>query len=140
MSEAQSQPTKHAGGCHCGAVRFEVDIDLAQGVSRCNCSWCTKRSGTTAIVKPNAFRLLSGEGSLGDYSWGGKTGNFRFCKHCGVHAFGTGNLEVLGGAYVGVNVNCLDGIDPNALKVVYFDGRHDNWMAGPRDTPWPVNA
>lgn len=28
---------KHTGGCHCGAVRFEVMVDTSAG-SRCNCS------------------------------------------------------------------------------------------------------
>jgi hypothetical protein len=37
-----------------------------------------------------------------------------------------------------VNLNCLDDADPNALKVAHWDGRHDNWQAGPRDAPWPM--
>ena len=61
-----------------------------------------------------------------------------FCKRCGVHCFGRGELEFLGGAFVGVSVNCLDALDVEALPLRYWDGRHDNWEAGPRDTPWPV--
>lgn len=128
----------YTGGCHCGAVRFEAEIDLGSPVSRCNCSVCTKVAQSTAIVKPSAFRLLAGEDDLGKYAWGGRTGTRCFCKHCGVHCFGPGHLDVLGGDYVSVNVNTLDGVDPHTLKVVYFDGRHDNWQAGPRETPWPV--
>jgi len=135
-----SAATTCTGGCHCGAVRFEADIDLGQPVSRCNCSICTKIAQTTAIVKPSAFRLLAGEGEVGQYAWGSKNGTRMFCKHCGVHCYGPGHLEFLGGDYVSISVNALDDVDPNALKVIYFDGRHDNWMAGPRETAWPINA
>jgi hypothetical protein len=140
MSQAhlESHTHVHTGGCHCGAVRFEVDIDLDGGVGRCNCTLCTKRSASGAIVKPNAFRILSGEVELREYAWGAKTGRFFFCSRCGIHPFGRGNLPQLGGEYVSVNVNCLDDIDPATLKIVYWDGRHNNWAAGPRDAPWPV--
>jgi hypothetical protein len=39
---------------------------------------------------------------------------------------------------VALNVTTLDDVDPNTLAVVHFDGRHNNWMAGPRPAPWPV--
>jgi hypothetical protein len=119
-------------------VRFEVDVDLSAPVGRCNCSLCVKRNATGAIVKPHAFRLLAGEDALGDYSWGPKNAHFMFCKHCGIHTFGRGDMPEIGGAYVSVNVNCLDGVDPATLKEIHWDGRHNNWQAGPRDTPWPV--
>ena len=61
-----------------------------------------------------------------------------FCRTCGVHCFGKGHLEQLGGDYVSVNLNCLDDADIGQAKVTYWDGRHDNWQAGMRDTPWPI--
>jgi hypothetical protein len=128
---------KHTGGCHCGAVRFEVTIDATSG-GRCNCSICTKVGSTGGMVKPAAFTLLAGQSELSEYVWGSRVGTRYFCKHCGIHCFGRGHLEVLGGDYVSVSLNTLDGVDLADAKVIYWDGRHDNWQAGPRSTPWPL--
>ncbi len=61
-----------------------------------------------------------------------------FCKHCGVHVFGRGDVPELGGAFASVNVDCLDDVELSFLKVGYWDGRHDNWQAGLRERPWPM--
>ena len=85
----------YAGGCHCGAVRFEVKADLSRGGTRCNCSVCTKIAATAHVVKPAAFALRAGEDSLTSYEWGAKISKRYFCEHCGVHCFGRGFLEEL---------------------------------------------
>ncbi|MBZ4418121.1 GFA family protein [Myxococcus sp. RHSTA-1-4] len=129
----------YAGGCLCGAVRFEAELDLASPVGRCNCTICTKLSSAGLIVKPSAFRLVSGEESLSRFSARAGSPNHRaFCKHCGVLCYGAGDVPELGGAFRSVSVNCLEGVDPSKLTYQYWDGRHDNWAAGPRSTPWPV--
>jgi hypothetical protein len=139
MSEDRGTSTqRYNGGCHCGAVRFQADLDLSKPATRCNCSICTKIAQTGVLVKPAAFQLLAGEDHLGDYVWGAKIGTRRFCKHCGVHCYGQGHLKEIGGDYVSVNLNTLDTLDVSELEVVYWDGRHDNWMVGPRPTPWPL--
>jgi hypothetical protein len=130
----------HKGSCHCGKVRYEVEADLSRGGTRCNCTVCTKLSVTGGLVKPSAFKLVAGEESLSYYEWATKVAKRYFCKHCGTHCYGKGYLEVLGGDFVSVNYNTLDDVDPAMLKVVYWDGRHDNWQAGTRDQPWPINA
>lgn len=129
---------QHQGGCHCGAVRFEVTLEPNFKGSRCNCSICAKTAITSTIVKPDAFRLIAGGAELASYVWGGQVSTRYFCKRCGIHCYSPGYLEQIGGDFVSVNLNCLDDVDPNELEIVYWDGRHDNWMAGPRSSPWPI--
>jgi hypothetical protein len=126
------------GSCHCGAVRFEFEADLQQGASRCNCSVCTKIGMLSSIVKPSAFKLVSGEKSLSEYQFGAKSATRYFCKTCGIHCFGRGHLPEVGGDYVSINYNCLDDVELVGLKTTHWDGRHNNWHAGSRDTPWPI--
>jgi hypothetical protein len=140
VTETPKAPKTHAGGCHCGAVRFEVTLEPDFQAVRCNCSICTKVAQTGVIVKPAAFRLLSGEADRGGYRWGGNISTRYFCKHCGIHCYGAGHLAEVGGDFVSVNLNCVDDIDPNDLELVHYDGRHDNWMAGTRREPWPIFA
>lgn len=133
--------TLQRGSCHCGTVRFEAAVNLQPGgPSRCNCSICSKVSSIGALIAPHDFRLLAGEDCLSEYVWGGQVSTRYFCKRCGIHCFARGHLAELGGDFVSINVNTLDGVDLAALELVYWDGRHDNWHAGPRSTPWPLEA
>src|SRR5688572_5570624 len=140
MNATRTNVTTHRGGCHCGAVRFEVDLDLSKGGTRCNCSICNKMATTMVLVKPEAFRLLAGEGRMGMYVWGHEIGARHFCLSCGIQCFSPGDLPEVGGKFVSVSLNALDDVDVAELPVVYWDGRHDNWQAGPRSTPWPIFA
>jgi hypothetical protein len=140
MTPPTTATKKHAGGCHCGAVRFEVELDLGAGGSMCNCTVCAKIAAVAAIVKPSAFALISGADSISTYEWGGKVSHRKFCKHCGVHCFAFGHLDVLGGDYVSINLNCIDDFDRSAVTIGHWDGRHNNWQGGVRSAPWPITA
>lgn len=126
----------YTGSCHCGAVKFEADIDLAAGTGKCNCSICSKTRNWSANIKPEDFRLLQGEKDLGDYQFATKSGHHRFCKHCGVRAFGDGYVEQIGGAFVSIQVMCLDNVDPAELiqaPIKYANGRDNLWWEQPQE-------
>ena len=124
----------YQGSCHCGKVRYAVEVDFDGGSGRCNCSICSKLRKWGAIVKPEAFTLLAGHDATTTYTFGTGSAEHRFCKHCGVHAYGVGYIEIIGGAYVSVNLACLDDIAPDDLAAVpvrYMDGRNNNWFEAP---------
>ena len=124
------------GSCHCGAVRFTAEIDLARGTLRCNCSLCAKLRFWPAIIAPAAFCLLAGADALADYQFHPRRDHHFFCRHCGVHPFGTGSSPRWG-AFHAVNVACLDDATPEALAaapITWIDGRNDNWDSAPAFT------
>ena len=120
----------YRGSCHCGAVRFEARLDLAEPTFRCNCSICRRTRFWAAVAKQEDFRLLAGEAELVQYRFNTGNNHHFFCRHCGVRSFGVGNDTPIG-PMVGVNVGCLDLDDAAmaAIPVQRIDGRHDRMDA-----------
>lgn len=114
--------TTHKGGCHCGAVTFEVDAPSDIEATECNCSVCSMTGFLHLIVPKSDFRLLSGEGEITTYTFNTGVAKHRFCRKCGVKSFYTPRSHPHG---VSVNVNCLDRTTVSSVNVTPFDGR--NW-------------
>ena len=114
---------KLRGSCHCGKVRFEIEADPSY-VSQCNCSICTKKGVLNHRVKPERFRLISGEENLTLYQFNTMTACHYFCKTCGIHPFT--HPRTFPDEYT-VNFRCLDDFDLETEKLErrHFDGR--NW-------------
>jgi hypothetical protein len=112
--------TMHKGSCHCGAVAFEVETDLAQ-VIECNCSICRKK-GYLLTFAPREALKVSGEENLSTYTFNTHTIQHRFCAKCGTATYGEGR-QPTGEAMVAINVRCLDTVELSDIKPVPFNGR-----------------
>lgn len=130
----------YTGSCHCGAVRFQADIDFIKGTTKCNCSICAKARSWFVLVPLDRARLLSGTEAQTEYQWvppGHDRANlhYRFCKTCGIRTFGRGD-DAQGNGFYFVSVAALDGVDRDVLasaQTRYVDGRHDHYDRAPND-------
>ena len=132
----------YSGSCHCGAVRFEADVDLSEGTLKCNCSSCTKARSWLVFARPDRFRLTSSADAQAVYQWtppgrDGPNFQFHFCKNCGIRTPARGVAEALGGAFHAIQVTLLEDIDADELAGAptrYVDGRNDHFDRPPADT------
>ena len=123
----------HSRECHCGRVRFRIQVDLEESlIGECNCSICTKKGFLHLIVAPEQFELLRGGDELAVYRFNTGTARHLFCRTCGIHPFYVPRSDP---DKIDVNLRCLDGVDLAAVEIKPFDGRH--WEeAIERPLPW----
>ena len=113
------------GGCHCGQVRFEVDLPPQVESHGCTCSICAKTGFIHIIVPESRFRLTSGETALHEYTFNTGVARHLFCRHCGVKSFYKPRSNPDGWS---VNETCLDRTDAVEItRIAPFDGQ--NWEA-----------
>lgn len=121
----------YSGRCHCGAVRFRFKSEELTTGCRCNCSVCIRKGivMSSSYITPADFDLLEGEDALSVYRFGDGDVNHYFCRTCGICPF-TGVASVPatyeGPARPGdrrVNLGCIEGLDPLALRIDLIDGR-----------------
>jgi hypothetical protein len=103
----------HKGGCHCGAVRYEVTGE-PQHASLCHCSDCRKSAGAPmvswAAFAEAEFTLLQGE--LATFNSSGASMR-SFCPKCGTGVIYRNNDFLPG--LVDIQTATLD--DPDAIPV-----------------------
>lgn len=81
------------GGCHCGYIKYEAEVDPAT-VGICHCTDCQTLTGgayrATVRSLNGGFKLLSGQPKI--YLKTAESGNQRahgFCPECGTPLFAT---------------------------------------------------
>jgi hypothetical protein len=120
MASAVSMQWK-SGGCHCGAVAFEVLAPAEIEVKECNCSICSKMGYLHYIVPKSRFRLRRGEEVLTTYTFNTGTAKHLFCSICGVKSFYVPRSHPDG---YSVNFRCLNALDFASVTTSEFDGKH----------------
>ena len=111
----------YKGGCHCGAVVFEVEAAERIECAECNCSICAMSGNLHLIVPKSRFRLVRGESELTTYTFNTGVARHLFCKTCGIKAFYIPRSNPDG---YSVNVSCLEP-PPREIVIEKFDGQ--NW-------------
>jgi hypothetical protein len=112
----------HTGGCHCGAVRFEVRAPARLRVQRCNCSMCRLTGFEHLIVPAADFRLLTDPADLSTYTFNTGVARHLFCRHCGIKSYYVPRSNPDG---FSINLRCLDAGTVAGVDYEDFDGR--NW-------------
>ncbi|KAN0096900.1 Mss4-like protein [Hyaloscypha variabilis] len=143
----------YTGGCHCGFVRYSIDLNPTDAIGgKCNCSSCLSRGILIfEVLPPSSFKLHSppslDDSRLGKYSPKGEEGSFffYFCKTCGVNVCYQARHKPDNGEPKWLRLNALSldpdqGLDFTKFKMEYWDGKNNNWKAGPSDVPYPGGA
>ncbi|MDR3507928.1 MAG: GFA family protein [Caulobacteraceae bacterium] len=118
------EPVWRSGGCHCGAVRFEVALPATVEAQACNCSMCERVGFIHLIVPQSRFRLLRGQDALTHYRFNTGVADHLFCSVCGVKSFYRPRSNPDGWS---ANARCLDEADSLEIRIAPFDGR--DWEA-----------
>jgi hypothetical protein len=115
------------GSCHGKATVFEVTTAPAT-VTRCTCSFCSKRGASWGYYKPSQFTLKTPRENVSTYQWGAKMVKHHFCSTCGCGTFidapdfstGTPDFD---NPVVSINTRLLDDFDLDAVAVALIDGK-----------------
>lgn len=103
----------HSGGCHCGRIAFDVEMDLGKVIS-CNC--------LLAFVPADKVTLRTPESDMATYTFNTHRIRHLFCPTCGVGPMGRA-VSPDGVDTYAINVRCLEGADLAALDIQPHDGR-----------------
>lgn len=118
------------GSCHCGTNAFRIDGDIPAQLTRCTCSFCSKRGALLAYYTPEQFHVTTPADGDAIYRWQTKLVEHHFCPECGVSTFSDSPAFETDGSWdgstrrIGVNARLLDGFDAAAAPVAVIDGKN----------------
>jgi hypothetical protein len=118
------------GSCHCGKTEFRIEGEIPATLTRCTCSYCSKRGALLAYYEPAQFHLIAPAIDDGIYRWRTKMVAHHFCAACGCPtysdspAFGSDKTWDGTSRRIGINARLFDDFDAAEAKVTVIDGKH----------------
>lgn len=114
---------KMNGQCHCGTVKFTVELtDGLNAARRCNCSYCRMRGAITVSAPLTGITVLEGKENLTEYRFNTRQAAHYFCSVCGIYTF---HQRRSNPEQYGVNVACLEGVSPfDFPEITVTEGIH----------------
>ena len=111
-----------SGACHCGAVRFTVELPDELRGARCDCSICSVKGAVTVGAPLEGLKVTEGEDALTLYQFNTGVAKHYFCSRCGTYTFHQRRSDP--NTY-GINVACI-GLNPyhDFPDVAVVDGIH----------------
>jgi hypothetical protein len=114
----------HTGSCHCGKIAFTFEGGPVTEGMECNCSMCGRKGRIMHFIPASAFTLKTAREDVATYRFNKCVIDHNFCPTCGISPFSEGE-SASGDRMVALNLRCVDGIDPQALKITFHNGRAD---------------
>lgn len=106
--------------CHCGALKLQIDSELPEKLTSCNCSICRRYGALMAYFLPDQIKVLAEPGAVQKYSWD-KGLAFVRCANCGCYSHWE-SLDPNFKDRMGVNARLFENVDLSQIRIRRFDG------------------
>ena len=119
---------KHSGGCHCGKITIESNLE-PMAIVQCNCQSCRRLTGSISVTTLYGEDEIIVSGDTDEYTHiGGSGGNVTtyFCKSCNtrVKYF----FDMFDGIVM-VPVGCFDKVKSFEPKLEIWTKEKLSWMS-----------
>lgn len=127
-------PGRLSGGCHCGALKVELETAGALAPRACQCRFC-RRHGARMVSDPEGLAVLTLGPEAQRYRFGTRTTDFIFCGRCGTYVGALAELD--GRVFATLNLNTFDDPRPDLEAApVDYDGENAEAKAARRLSKW----
>lgn len=118
------------GNCHCGKTAFSIAGEIPPALTRCSCSFCSKRGVLRAYYEPRQLRVTTQAADDATCRWNSKLVAHHFCPVCGCGTSTDSKAFEPDGSWdkttrrIGVNARLFDDLDAALAPVTVIDGKN----------------